>query len=407
MFWRSCSGNLGSENDEHQKRQEAATLLRELVSNDEVIPVVVICHSRVEVFRESLASLLGDVRGLDPRKVLVAQDGTNSEVAAVARDEFGLALVQRNRDQDAITPRGNWGRERGAGAHIAAQYRFAIDAGFAHFPSAPALILAEDDLVYSPDFAEFLTRAAALVAEDESLWIASAWNDNGYRGVARDLRRVLRTDFFPGLGWTMQRSLWRQELRLAWPSDHYDWHLRKAEVAKGRECLYPEVARVAHRGWEGSFMDFTHHVRHFAGIVHAQDARYRWRDDDISVGREDAYDAALALTLAHRAWHVRHGEDLLSALTWIPGAVLVIWHRSSLDPRMNFRFRPLARRLGIWEDPRRGARRGVHELWLRNARVILMNVFDVQEKTQKMQDRRGPQGRPMPPRRSAHLCFGA
>jgi len=47
----------------------------------------------------------------------------------------------------------------------------------------------------------------------------SAWNDNGKVGLvdenAPDL--VYRTDFFPGLGWMLRKSIWA-ELAPKWPS---------------------------------------------------------------------------------------------------------------------------------------------------------------------------------------------
>lgn len=372
-----------------QEVQNFYTYIRE----EGVLPVVILCHSRVDELRDALRSLLENVHGLHKRNILAAQDGMREDVARIVLEEFGIPLVQRTAGAVQNSHQVHTGgslrsRQTGPGVAIAAQYYYAIEEGFARFKSAPALILVEDDMIFSPDFAEFLTSAAVLVAKDPSLWIASAWNDNGYRGTVKDLRRVLRTSFFPGLGWTMQRSLWRSELRHAWPVDHFDWFLRKADISRGRECIFPEVPRVYHQGWNGSFMNFEHHMRHFAGIIYAQDKSQHWSHKDVEPALFERYETSFALTLFHKAWHVRHGEDLLGLLTWIPGSVLVIWHRSSLDPHQSSRFRPLARRLGIWEQPLRGARQGIHELWYRNAKIILINVFDFDKHAQQLQRRR-------------------
>ena len=36
----------------------------------------------------------------------------------------------------------------------------------------------------------------------------SAWNDNGQKTIVRDSQALYRSDFFPGLGWMMKRSVW-------------------------------------------------------------------------------------------------------------------------------------------------------------------------------------------------------
>ena len=50
---------------------------------------------------------------------------------------------------------------------------------------------------------------------DPTLWCTSAWHDNGFRDTAADPKRLLRTGFFPGLGWLLTRALYKGELCLA------------------------------------------------------------------------------------------------------------------------------------------------------------------------------------------------
>ena len=55
-------------------------------------------------------------------------------------------------------------------------------------PQAPAVIVVEDDFLFSPDFFEdFEHNAGALLLQelDPTLFIISAWNDNGLKGKAR------------------------------------------------------------------------------------------------------------------------------------------------------------------------------------------------------------------------------
>ncbi len=54
---------------------------------------------------------------------------------------------------------------------------------------------------------------------------------------------VYRSDFFPGLGWMMTRSLWF-ELRKKWPRGFWDDWLRDSAQRKNRSCLRPEISRT-------------------------------------------------------------------------------------------------------------------------------------------------------------------
>jgi len=76
-----------------------------------------------------------------------------------------------------------------------------------------------DDLDLAPDFFEYFVGTYPILNRDPTLWCVSAWNDNGKVGLvdenASDL--VYRTDFFPGLGWMLTKSIWT-ELAPKWPS---------------------------------------------------------------------------------------------------------------------------------------------------------------------------------------------
>jgi alpha-1,3-mannosyl-glycoprotein beta-1,2-N-acetylglucosaminyltransferase len=76
-----------------------------------------------------------------------------------------------------------------------------------------------DDLDIAPDFFEYFLGTYPILKRDPTLWCVSAWNDNGKVGLvdenASDL--LYRTDFFPGLGWMLTKSIWA-ELAPKWPS---------------------------------------------------------------------------------------------------------------------------------------------------------------------------------------------
>jgi alpha-1,3-mannosyl-glycoprotein beta-1,2-N-acetylglucosaminyltransferase len=44
--------------------------------------------------------------------------------------------------------------------------------------------------------------------QDPSLWCVSSWNDHGQKPFVSDPTRLLRSDFFPGLGWMLRRDTW-------------------------------------------------------------------------------------------------------------------------------------------------------------------------------------------------------
>jgi hypothetical protein len=59
-------------------------------------------------------------------------------------------------------------------------------------------------------------------------------------GHVNDATAVLRSSFFPGLGWMVGRRVW-EELGPLWPDAYWDDWLREPARQKGREILRPEV----------------------------------------------------------------------------------------------------------------------------------------------------------------------
>lgn len=44
--------------------------------------------------------------------------------------------------------------------------------------------------------------------QDSSLWCVSSWNDHGQKKFVSDETRLMRSEFFPGLGWMTRRDVW-------------------------------------------------------------------------------------------------------------------------------------------------------------------------------------------------------
>ena len=105
---------------------------------------------------------------------------------------------------------------------------------FELYPHAPGIVVVEDDLLFSPDFLEYFEAVGPLLDVDDTAFVVSSWNDNGYKGKVDDPYALLRTEFFPGLGWLLPRKLYKGELESKWPTNHWDHWLRSLEINKGR-----------------------------------------------------------------------------------------------------------------------------------------------------------------------------
>lgn len=125
---------------------------------------------------------------------------------------------------------------------LAVHYKWAIDKVFNEISSAKQIIILEEDLHLSPDFFFYFEKLSPLLDSDQTLLAISAFNDNGIKGTVSDSTRVVRSDFFPGLGWMLSRTLWKNELSPKWPNGYWDDWLREPNQRKGRHVLRPEVS---------------------------------------------------------------------------------------------------------------------------------------------------------------------
>lgn len=127
---------------------------------------------------------------------------------------------------------------------IARHYKWALDEVFMR-QKFEAVIMNEDDLNISPDFFSYFEAMHKILVADQSLFCVSAWNDNGKSTLinSKNIETVYRTDFFPGLGWMMKRSMWL-ELREKWPYGFWDDWIRDPGQRKQRSCLRPEISRT-------------------------------------------------------------------------------------------------------------------------------------------------------------------
>lgn len=234
-------------------------------------PLVLLTCNRPQLLDETLRSAL-KVGGVSKDKILIVQDGNMQQIQDVAK-RYSINIIQ---NQQGIRLRG--GAADDGASRIAQHYKFALSSAFDHFRDAQAIVIIEDDLLFAPDFYEYLTTTAQVLDADPTTFVVSSWSDNGFKGKVHDPYAIRRTDFFPGLGWILTRNLYKNELEEAWPREHWDHWLRSDAVHKHRETVYPQVPRTFHNGVKGTFMNVETHNRYFKDIAINEDSSVTWEN---------------------------------------------------------------------------------------------------------------------------------
>jgi alpha-1,3-mannosyl-glycoprotein beta-1,2-N-acetylglucosaminyltransferase len=154
-----------------------------------------------------------------------------------------------------------------------------------HFPIPQRVIILEEDIKVSPDFFSYMEATSHILDSDPSLYAVSAFNDNGH--LVKDPTRLLRSDFFPGLGWMMTRQLWTTELETKWPTGFWDDWIRDPQQRKQRQVIRPEISRTYHFGRKGGASN-----NQFGTIlesVRLNDQPVNWQQQDLSYLEEYIY----------------------------------------------------------------------------------------------------------------------
>ncbi|CAJ1930192.1 unnamed protein product [Cylindrotheca closterium] len=306
-------------------------------------PLIVFTCQRASYLRTTLTDILKYI----PRPctfgcpVIVSQDGENSDVEAVVSEfqkEFasiGIPLIHINHK------RALKGAE-GAYQALSNHYGWAFSQVFngrinANLPMPQRIIVLEEDLHIAPDFFGYMAETSKILDKDSTLFAVSAFNDNGH--LVNNPERVLRSDFFPGLGWMMKRSLWKSELEAKWPEGYWDDWLREPAQRKGRQILRPEFSRTYHFGFHGGasknqFGSILRRVRLCEEFVD-------WAKVDLSYLEERAY-AKLYLSLLD---HSVHAQSIKEARRALKRNKNVVVEYSDFDE-----FKVLARKLDIMDD---------------------------------------------------------
>eukprot|EP01128_Nolandella_sp_AFSM9_P008944 TRINITY_DN558_c0_g2_i2.p1 TRINITY_DN558_c0_g2~~TRINITY_DN558_c0_g2_i2.p1 ORF type:complete len:507 (-),score=86.98 TRINITY_DN558_c0_g2_i2:1007-2443(-) len=227
--------------------------------------------------------------------LVVSQDDDVAGVTSVietANKEHSLTHIQRlDRDLSAIVDtKSKFYRQYPGYYQLAQHYKFAFSFLFADNDYDFVIVL-EDDLQVAPDFFTYMTAGMRLLEQDPTLLTVSAWNDNGRPGLVKDAGRLLRSDFFPGLGWLLSRSLW-EELGGDWPAGFWDDWLREPSQRRDRSVIFPEISRTHHmKGKKGTSKgQFTDR---YINPMLLNDEPIDWPSVDLTPMTKSNYDAAL------------------------------------------------------------------------------------------------------------------
>ncbi|XP_055873224.1 alpha-1,3-mannosyl-glycoprotein 2-beta-N-acetylglucosaminyltransferase-like isoform X2 [Biomphalaria glabrata] len=221
-----------------------------LGTKDGVLPILMIACDRVTVNR-ALDQLLKYRPSAAKFPIIVSQDCGHAPTAEVIQKYVVSHNITHLKQPDLREIVLGTPQKKFLGYYkIARHYKWALNQIFVTF-NYSAVIIVEDDLDISPDFFEYFSATYPILQQDPLLWCVSAWNDNGKDGmVSEEADLLYRTDFFPGLGWMIEKKIW-MELSTKWPETFWDDWMRHPEQRKGRECIRPEICRTSTFGKKG------------------------------------------------------------------------------------------------------------------------------------------------------------
>ncbi|XP_041460368.1 protein O-linked-mannose beta-1,2-N-acetylglucosaminyltransferase 1-like isoform X1 [Lytechinus variegatus] len=114
------------------------------------------------------------------------------------------------------------------------------------FPKNEYFIIIEEYVEVAPDFLRYFSQTMHLL-EDETILSISAWNEHGFKHTSGDTGLLYRTDVFPGYGWLLRRTVWKNEIKKNEMTCCVDQTWRgwlRDDSRKKRESIVPDVSRV-------------------------------------------------------------------------------------------------------------------------------------------------------------------
>lgn len=325
-----------------------------------VAAILVIACNRPQVQR-CLDSLLRH-RPLEEKfPIIVSQDCGHEETARVIGGYGKKVHSIKHPDLSDITLPGASSDLKGY-FKLSRHYKWALTQAF-DIMQYDTIIIVEDDLEVAPDFFEYFEATESLLEKDPTLWCVSAWNDNGKKENVRGNDLLYRSDFFPGLGWMLKKTLW-YELRPKWPASFWDDWMRHPEQRKERACIRPEIPRVATFGKTGVSKGqfFEEHLQY----IKLNDKFYPFSKANLTFLIKGQYDPKFIFTV--------YKSPLVSSEYFDSGRIMPA-PAVRVQYETEETFVSLAKQLGIMDDWKAGvprmAYRGVVSFMFKNTRVYL------------------------------------
>ncbi|CAF4633879.1 unnamed protein product [Rotaria sp. Silwood1] len=256
---------------------------------DVLLPIVVFACNRPRALQIHIEALLKIRKNTELNPIIISLDCQDSVTIQVAKS-FGdkIKTIIELPDLGPL--------EVPANEHqLSGYYRIARHYGYSlnhvlNVLNYEAIVITEDDLEVSPDFLDYFQALYPLLKYDKTVWCISAWNDNGIdKKIDRQANLLHRSDFFPGLGWLLTKTVWN-EIKDKWPKAFWDDWMRKPEQRRDRACIRPEVSRtgISSEGKKGvsggQFYD------HYLKKINKNTDPIDWKTIDISYLVKDRYD---------------------------------------------------------------------------------------------------------------------
>lgn len=345
------------------KQVSPPTKLSKSSSSSYTIAVLVIACNRPDAVKRCLNGLLKYRPSAKQFPIIVSQDCGHEETSQAISTYGNQVQHIKQPDLSDIYVPPNMRRFQGY-YKISRHFKWALGQLFDGMYFDTVLIV-EDDLDIAPDFYDYFLATRKLLDQDPSIWCVSAWNDNGKGGMINATKNDLlyRSDFFPGLGWMMTKSLWN-ELKGKWPAGFWDDWMRESAQRKGRACIRPEISRTKTFGRigvsQGQF--YEQHLKY----IMLNNKKYDFLKDDLSYLIKENYDKSLFKKMA--ALPVFSIEDIQEVNTKGHKAVRVNYSKER-------DFSSLAFKLGAMADFKAGIPRtgylGIVTVLFKDIRVFI------------------------------------
>lgn len=320
------------------------------------LPILILCYNRVDYLKQTLDNILANRPSAEQFPIIVSQDGADAGV-------WNLINSVPYRDHVVSIQFKERGNQPTSYHYIAQHFKFAISTVLDKLQYQDVVIV-EDDMKIAPDFLAYFLRMRRELYADDSLYVASAWNDNGQYDHGRDPRKLKRSDFFPGLGWIMTGKLW-DEFREKWPEGWWDDWMRLPEQRKGRHCLFPEISRSSNFGEKGSsggqfWSQFIKPVPLYEGPP------IDWQQQDLSYLHQDKWKEEIRAKLLQAVEISSFQQE--EATQPADRAVIIVYHNEK-------EFEKIAHHFTIMPDEKSGVHRtafeGVVYFWKGSREIIL------------------------------------